>query len=97
MRSEKRRRFKGSFKAAVALEAIRELRPINEIASEHGLHPTQVTTWKRQTLEALPRAFEDGRAGRGRDGEELMAQLYQQIGQFKVELDWLKKKSGLQS
>lgn len=95
--SGKRRVFSAKFKASVALEAIRGLRPINEIASARGVHPHQVSAWKKQALAALPEAFQDGRVRRGQDPEELTAQLYQQIGQLKVELDWLKKKSGMES
>lgn len=94
--SGKRRRFTGKFKAAVALEAIRGVRSLNEIASAHGVHPHQVSTWKKQAEEALPEALTDGRGRSEREGEDLTAQLYQQIGQLKVELDWLKKKSGLE-
>ena len=92
----KRRRFTGKFKASVALEAIRGLRSLNEIASAHGVHQHQVSMWKKQALEVLPTALADGRGRGEREGEDLTAQLYQQIGQLKVELDWLKKKSGLE-
>ena len=95
--SKKRRTFSAKFKAAVALEAIRGMTPINEIASAHGVHPNQVSAWKKQALGSMPEAFQDGRAGRGREHEDLTARLYQQIGQLKVELDWIKKKSGVES
>lgn len=95
--SRKRRTFSAKFKAGVALEAIRGMTLINEIASAHGVHPNQVSAWKKQAVAALPEAFHDGRARGDREHEELTAQLYQQIGQLKVELDWLKKKSGMES
>ena len=95
--SETRRQFTAAFKTQVALEALRGLKSINEIASRHQVHPNQVTTWKKQAQEALPAIFEDGRRSRQeREREELTARLYQEIGQLKVELDWLKKKSGLE-
>ena len=50
----KRKRYSSKFKAAVALEAIRGLRTINEIASEHGVHPNQISQWKKKALESLP-------------------------------------------
>ena len=94
---DKRRKFTATFKTQVALEAIKGLKTINEIASGHGVHPHQVGAWKKQALAALPAALEDGRRrGQDQDHEELIARLYQQIGQLKVELDWLKKKSGLE-
>jgi len=59
-------------------------------------HPNQITKWKRTVLEELPRIFSGNREkADDRDSQELIAQLYQQIGQLKVELDWLKKKAGL--
>jgi putative transposase len=95
--SETRRQFTAAFKTQVALEALRGLKSINEIASRHQVHPGQVTAWKKQAQEALPAIFEDGRRSRQEhEREELTARLYQEIGQLKVELDWLKKKSGLE-
>jgi putative transposase len=90
-----RRRFSAEFKAKVALEAVRNERTTNEIASAHGIHPNQLAQWKKQLLEELPHVFSDKRVKDNKDQEALEAQLYQQIGQLKVELDWLKKKSGL--
>lgn len=88
--NEKRRRFSASFKAEVALEAIRGKRTINEIASERGIHPHQVVMWKKQAVESLNGAFADRRRPAGKEAEET-SQLYEQIGRLKVELDWLKK------
>lgn len=91
--SGKRRRFNGSFKAEVALEAIRGERTINEIASERKVHPNQVTAWKRQALELLPEVFSNGSGpGRGERDERLVSSLYEQIGRLKMDLEWLKKK-----
>ncbi len=91
----KRRRHSGAFKAKVAVEAIRGERRVNELASLFQVHPSQIATWKKQALEGLPELFGDGRARREQGEDDLKAQLYQQIGQLKVELDFLKKKSGL--
>jgi len=91
----KRRRHSGAFKAKVAVEAIRGERTVNELASLFQVHPSQIATWKKQALEGLPELFSDGRARREQGEDDLKAQLYQQIGQLKVELDFLKKKSGL--
>lgn len=95
MMKQPRKSYSGEFKAKVAVEAIRNAKTINEIASQFGVHPNQVTAWKKQALEELPQIFSQGRARAEKVDEELKAALYQQIGQLKVELDWLKKKSGI--
>jgi transposase len=89
--SEKRRRFSASFKAEVALEAIRCKSTVNEIASKRSVHPNQVVAWKKQAVESLTDAFTDRRKRPGKEEEETN-QLYEQIGRLKVEVDWLKKK-----
>lgn len=90
----RRRRFGAAFKAKVALEAIKGLRTINEIAAEYEIHPNQVTKWKKQVLEDLPNIFSNGRAKRDITDEAVKNRLYEEIGRLKVELDWLKKKTG---
>jgi len=90
-----RKRYDGAIKAKVAVEAIKSQRTVNEIASAYGIHPHQVTQWKKQALEQLPEIFSNGRARSQLADEELHDRLYQEIGRLKVELDWLKKKSGL--
>jgi transposase-like protein len=91
----KRRKFSGSFKAKVALAAVKGDRTMAELASEFGVHATQITKWKRHLLEELPGIFSEGRREDLQQQQVLIDRLYQQIGQLKVELDWLKKKSGL--
>lgn len=91
---DNRKSFTADFKAKIALEAIKGHRTVTEIASESGVHPHQITHWKKQALEGLPEILSDKRKKRKEDREELVSELYQQIGQLKVELDWLKKKSG---
>ena len=90
-----RRRFSADFKAKVALAALREDKTRAELASEFDVHGNQISEWKKQLLDALPEVFGKRRAHDARQQEELVEALYQQIGQLKVELDWLKKKSGL--
>lgn len=90
-----RKQYSGELKAKIALEAIKGLRTVSEIASAYEVHPTQVAQWKKQALEQLPELFSERRVRIEKADEELKAQLYQQIGQLKVELDWLKKKSGM--
>lgn len=90
-----RRRHGAELKAKVALAAVRADRTIAELAGHYEVHPSQIARWKRQLLEGLPEIF-SGRPDREqRQQQELTARLYQQIGQLKVELDWVKKKSGL--
>ena len=93
--TRKRRSFTGEFKAKVALEAIKGQHTIAEIAQHYSVHPNQVSAWKRQALGHLREAFTDVRRRKAVDEEALRAQLYQQIGQLKVELDWVKRSSGI--
>ena len=87
-----RRRFDAGFKAKVALEAIRGLKTVQEIAKHFQVHPNQVTTWRKQLLEGASDVF-DGSSGKSsKESEPSSAVLYEQIGRLKVELEWLKKK-----
>ncbi len=91
-----RRRHSSEFKAKVAIEALKGQKTLNELASEFGVHPVQIAQWKRQLLEGSTGLFTDGRTSRReRDQEQLVEQLYQQIGQLKVEVDWLRNKGVL--
>ena len=87
-------RYYADFKAKLALEVIKANRTLTEIASDAQVHPNLLMQWKRQLLESLPTAFADKRVKENKEQEEKEAQLYQQIGQLKVELDWMKKKVG---
>jgi len=88
-----RRQHGADIKAKVALAAIRGERTVNEIAKLYGVHPAMIVRWKKQALEELPQVFVNRRSATVRAQEDLTASLYQQIGQLKVELDWLKKKA----
>ena len=90
----KRRNHSAAFKAKVALTAAKGDKTTAELASQYGVHPSQIAKWKKQLLESVPEIFSCRRQNERQDQEVLTAQLYQQIGQLKVELDWLKKKSG---
>jgi transposase-like protein len=92
--SAQRHRYPADFKAKIALEALKGHKTLNELASEYGVHPNQISTWKKQLLQELPQIFSPRRAQAAQDDEALKARLYQQIGQLQVELDWLKKKVG---
>jgi putative transposase len=89
-----RKRYDSRFKARVVL-ALKNDRTIAAIASEHGVHANQITKWKRHVLDQLPVLFSTKRESAQRDNEALQAELYRQIGQLKVELDWVKKKAGV--
>lgn len=90
-----RKHYSGQFKAKVALEAIRGEKTLNALAAQYGVHPVQISHWRKQVLEALPQLFSSGGGEKAtRDGEAQKAALYEQIGRLKVELEWLKKKAG---
>ena len=86
---------RAQFKAKVAFEAVKGDKTIAELSSEYAVHPNQIMQWRKQLLELLPEIFSRRKDNDKQEQEELAAELYQQIGQLKVELDWLKKKSGL--
>ena len=73
------------------MRLIRNQQTIAEIASEYGVHPSQINKWKKQVLDGVPTIFSGSHDKGKQDGEKLQAELYQQIGQLKVEVDWLKK------
>ena len=89
-----RTRYSADFKAKYALELIKGERTLNEIANEAMVDPNSLTQRKKQLLQRLPTLFADKRVKENKEQEALTDQLYQQIGQLKVELDWLKKKVG---
>lgn len=87
-----RRRHSSEFKAKVALEAAKGQKTLSELATEFGVHPVQIAQWKRQLLDGLPAVFEGPSSRHASEHTALIDQLYQEIGQLKVELDWLQKK-----
>ena len=94
MSGTKRKNFTGEFKAKVALEAIRGLKTVNEIGQEFEVHPTQVGLWKKELQEQAGRLFDAKRGPKPVDPSSSPDRLYSEIGRLKMELDWLKKKSG---
>jgi putative transposase len=90
--TRKRRVFGAAFKAKVALAAVRGDRTTAQLASEFGVHTSQVTAWKKQLLEQAVGLFEDGR-GRRDESAANEPELYEHIGRLKMEVEWLKKKS----
>jgi transposase len=88
-----RRGHDGAFKAKVALEALRGEKTLAQLSSEFGVHTNQIRQWRKRLLHELPSLFSDGRKRQDHEKDDLISELYRQIGQLKVEVDWLKKKS----
>lgn len=90
----KRNRFSNEFKSKVAIEALKGHKTISELTSEFGVHATQINTWKRQLLEGATGLFGSSVQKQVESHEAEKERLYSQIGRLKVEVDWLKKKTG---
>jgi transposase len=90
--SRKRNLHSAAFKAKVALAAVKEMRTVGELASQFGVHPTQIHQWKRRLLDGAEGVFAGPSEERRRD-TAAEAELYEQIGRLKMELEWLKKKA----
>lgn len=90
-----RKRHSSGFKAKVALEAASGRWTANEVASRHGLHPTQVSQWKRQLTDGADQLFARGNGRHKQAEEEQASRLYEEIGRLKMELEWVKKKAAL--
>jgi transposase-like protein len=94
-----RKKYTTKKKAQIVLEILKEERSIPRIASEYGIHPNQLYKWKAQALEGLPNLFEDERKTekvlRAAHEQELN-ELYAEIGRLTTQLNWLKKKSGIE-
>jgi len=88
----KRRRHSAAFKFKVALAATKENQTLSQLAREYQVHPTQVSHWKRQLLQEGSQVFSASRAGQQQAQAAREAELYEQIGRLKMELEWLKKK-----
>jgi len=95
MSKTKRKQFTSDFKAKVAIEAIRGVQTVNEIGLKSGVHPSQVGTWKKSLQEHASTLFDSKRGPKPVDPSSSPDRLYAEIGRLKMELDWLKKKSGI--
>jgi transposase-like protein len=91
--AQKRKQYSGQFKFKVALEAAKGTKTISELASETGVHPTQIGKWKRQLMEEGAEMFSRNGSQQAQAEAEEQAELYEQIGRLKMELEWLKKKA----
>ena len=86
-----RKRYPGKFKTKVALAAIKSEETIAELSSKFEVHRVQITRWKNEALTALADFFTNQKERKKQDQQKLIDELYRQIGQLKVESDWLKK------
>lgn len=89
---KKRRQFTDKFKAKVALEAIKGVKTLAELASEYQVHPNQISGWRKQLFAHAPELFSRKNAGVSKSEEELTAPLYEEIGRLKMDIKWLEKK-----
>jgi transposase-like protein len=93
MLSGMRKTYDAAFKAKVALEAAKGEKTIAQIAGEYSVHPNQIRLWRNHLMEQLPELFSRRRPQQEKALEEREAELYEEIGRLKMELEWLKKKS----
>ena len=92
--SKERRKHSPTFKAKVALEAVKGEETVAQLAARYEVHPGQIQAWKRSLLEGAAGVFDGNHDKRHQADEALVARLYQQIGQLKVERDFLAERSG---
>ena len=89
---KQRNQYNAEFKFRVALEAAKGTKTVSQLASQYGVHPTQVSDWKGQLMVEGPEVFNRTSPRPAREAEKTEAELYEQIGRLKMELEWLKKK-----
>ena len=94
-----RKRYSNMFKAEMVKELLKEQKTLSQLAAEHSVHPTQLKEWKRIALTGLPELF--SRNGQmveklTKQHAERLDELYAEIGRLTTQVNWLKKKSGLQ-
>ena len=90
--SKKRRQHSPALKAQVGLEALKNIDPVHAIAAKHGVHPTQVSQWKKEVAERLPELFSRAPDEAAHEAQAREKELYEEIGRLKMQLEWLKKK-----
>lgn len=92
--SKKRRQHSPALKAKVGLEALKNIHPVHAIAAKHGVHPTQVSQWKREVAGRLPEVFARTPGALAEEAQARGKELYEEIGRLNMQLEWLKKKVG---
>ncbi len=90
--SAQRKRHSAEFKAKVAMEALKGLKTVQELARANGVHPTQVSQWKQRLREGAPGLFGRGQAKVAGEQEAEVAALYERVGRLSMELEWVRKK-----
>jgi len=90
--SKSRRKFSASFKSKVALDALQERETIETLSKKYDVHPNQILSWKKELRENSEKVFATDQRGSSDKSAKLIDELYRQIGQLKVDNDWLKKK-----
>lgn len=88
----KRRAHSDKFKAKVAIEAIKGIKTLSELATEYKIHPNQISAWKKQLQMNAEELFTRGKKSKAKSEEELTAPLYEEIGRLKMDVKWLEKK-----
>jgi transposase-like protein len=88
----KRRAHSDKFKAKVAIEAIKGIKTLSELATEYKIHPNQISSWKKQLQMNAEELFTRGKKSKAKSEEELTAPLYEEIGRLKMDVKWLEKK-----
>ena len=91
--TKKRTQYSNDLKFKIGLEAAKGVKTVSQIATEHNLHPTQISNWKKQLLREGNTLFTRPNDRQQREQQDREAELYEQIGRLKMELEWLKKKS----
>lgn len=89
----KRKQYSNDFKFKIALEAVKGVKTVSQLASEYNVHPTQIGTWKKQLVQQGNTLFTRPNDQHQREQQDKEAALYEQIGRLKMELEWLKKKA----
>jgi len=90
-----RKKYSRELKAQIALDAIKGQKTIAELASEYGVHANQISSWKKQLLDAAPDAFTGVKDKDAEKKEVECDRLYQKVGQLQIEVDWLKKRPAI--
>jgi len=92
-----RKKYNSDYKTKIVLELLREEMTVNQISSKYDVHRTQLNQWRKLVIDGIPELLTDGRKkdNLAKEHEEVVKDLYAQIGELTIKLNWLKKKSGI--